>query len=121
MKSPKRARRHMFSSFFAAPPQLSLTVQFCVEPDEGGYHAFSPLLKGLHADGETEDEAARNFVEVIPAYIESLAKHGEPLPVGMVVTVSSPEEATQVPTGAFLKHVREVTLSWPSMETSGIS
>lgn len=107
-------------SMFRKTPQLMIQVQFFTEPDERGFHAFSPLLKGLHADGETEEEAAQNFADAVPAYIESLAKHGEPLPLGMVVTVPS-VESTQVPTGAFLKHVREVTLSWPSMETSGIS
>lgn len=102
-----------------SPPSLAIQIQFVVEPDEDGFHAFSPLLKGLHADGATEEEAAQNFVDAVPAYFESIAKHGEPLPLGMVVTV--PSELAQVPAGAFLKHVREVTLSWPSLETSGIS
>lgn len=37
--------------------QLKLQVSVVIEPDGDGYHAYCPTLKGLHAAGETEDEA----------------------------------------------------------------
>ena len=50
-------------------------IRLIVEPDDTGFHAFSPVLKGLYADGATVHEAAQNFIDAIPAYIESLVKH----------------------------------------------
>lgn len=95
----------------ARPASLRLTLQFLVEPDEDGFHAFSPALKGLHVDGETEDEAARNFVEAAPAYVASILQHGEPLPMGVVVDVSDLARP----------HSEEILVPWvpPSLLTSG--
>jgi predicted RNase H-like HicB family nuclease len=103
-------------SRFRFPPEqrLQLSIQFCVEPDGDGFHAFSPALKGLHVDGATEQEAVENFAAEVPAYILSLQKHGEALPVCHVEVVSEAD----VPVGAFMRHVQ---VAWPSLQTSGIS
>jgi predicted RNase H-like HicB family nuclease len=95
----------------ARPANLRLTLQFLVEPDEGGFHAFSPALKGLHVDGETEEEAARNFVAAAPAYLESILRHGEPLPLGVLVDASDRARP----------HSEEILVPWvpPSLLTSG--
>ncbi|MFZ5366127.1 MAG: type II toxin-antitoxin system HicB family antitoxin [Patescibacteria group bacterium] len=69
------------------------------EPEkDGGYHAYCPTLRGCHSYGETLDEAKKNIAEAIEAYLESLAKHGEEIPVEQVdeqviatVRVSSPK------------------------------
>ena len=45
--------------------------------DDGGYHAFGPVLKGLHTQGDTLEEVLANAREAIEAYIGSLRKHGE--------------------------------------------
>lgn len=98
---------------------ISVDVGVVVEPDGDGFHVYSPLLKGLHADGKTEEEAVHNFAGEIPAYIISLVKHGESLPLGVVVEHAA---TPWIPMGAFLRHVQQnVTLPWPSLETSGIS
>jgi predicted RNase H-like HicB family nuclease len=100
-------------SLFRRPTALKLSVQFYVEPDAERFHAFSPALKGLHADGATEDEVVSNFVA-------SLAKHGDPLPIR--VTIESIAEAEPaIPAGAFMGHIRQVELSWPSQDPSGIN
>lgn len=53
-----------------------------LEPeDEGGYHAFCPTLKGCHTQGDTLEEALTNIREAIESYVESLRKHGEPIPI----------------------------------------
>ena len=53
-----------------------------MEPEEeGGYHAFCPVLKGCHTQGDTLEEALDNIKEAIGVYLESLQAHGEALPV----------------------------------------
>ena len=47
---------------------------------DGGYHAYSPVLKGCHSQGDTLDEALQNMREGIEVYIESLEAHNEPIP-----------------------------------------
>ncbi len=57
--------------------------QFTVilEPEEdGGYHAFCPLLKGCHTQGDTLEEAFANIEEAIGLYLDSLIAHGAPVP-----------------------------------------
>ncbi|MBI2304913.1 MAG: type II toxin-antitoxin system HicB family antitoxin [Chloroflexi bacterium] len=49
--------------------------------EDGGYHAFCPSLKGCHTQGDTLEEALANVREAIEAYLESLQKHGEAVPV----------------------------------------
>jgi predicted RNase H-like HicB family nuclease len=39
--------------------------------EEGGYHAFCPLLKGCHSQGDTFEEAIANIQEAIELYLES--------------------------------------------------
>lgn len=112
------AMTNLLRRFLNRPDEhlLKLKIQFVVEPDgDGGFHAFSPSLPGLHADGQTQDEAAGNFVTEVPAYLQSLAKHGDPLPV---CTVEIVKKERTIPAGAFLRHVQ---VQWPSLQTSGAS
>ena len=39
---------------------------------DGGYHAFCPILKGCHSQGDSFEEAIDNITEAIELYIESL-------------------------------------------------
>jgi predicted RNase H-like HicB family nuclease len=39
---------------------------------DGGYHAFCPVLKGCHSQGDSFEEAIENITEAIELYIESL-------------------------------------------------
>lgn len=48
--------------------------------EDGGYHAFAPVLRGCHSQGDTRDEALRNIREAMAAYIESLKAAGDPIP-----------------------------------------
>ena len=65
--------------------QIEFQVEIIVEPDGDEYHACCPALKGLHTCGETVDEALSNARDAATAYIESLIKHGDPIPVGVVI------------------------------------
>ena len=49
--------------------------------DEGGVIVAScPALPGCHSQGGDREEALLNIEEAITAYVESMMKHGEPLP-----------------------------------------
>ncbi len=39
---------------------------------DGGYHAFCPVLKGCHSQGDSVEEAIKNITEAIELYLESL-------------------------------------------------
>ena len=67
--------------------------------------------------GATEEEALENVKEAIGVYLESLSKHGDPIPVGPDLTVHK-EERIEVPIGAFRQNV---TIPWPSLSLSGAS
>jgi predicted RNase H-like HicB family nuclease len=46
----------------------------------GGYHAFCPVFKGCHSQGDTFEEAIDNITEAIELYIESLLADNQPIP-----------------------------------------
>ncbi|MCL5782698.1 MAG: type II toxin-antitoxin system HicB family antitoxin [Candidatus Thermoplasmatota archaeon] len=59
-----------------------------LEPDEeGGYTVTVPALPGCISEGDTKEEAIENIKDAISGYIESLKKHGEPIPVETSVEV----------------------------------
>ena len=39
---------------------------------EGGYHAFCPVLKGCHSQGDNFEEAVENITEAMALFLESL-------------------------------------------------
>jgi predicted RNase H-like HicB family nuclease len=47
---------------------------------DGGYHAFCPILKGCHSQGDTFEEAVQNITEAIELYLESLIADNQPIP-----------------------------------------
>lgn len=63
-------------------------IQVIVEPVEKGFHGYCPALKGLHTDGNTVEEAFDNAYDAAQAYIRSLIKHGDPIPVGILINDS---------------------------------
>jgi predicted RNase H-like HicB family nuclease len=74
--------------------KIEFQVEIVVEPDGDEYHAYCPALKGLHACGATVKEALNNARDAASAYIESLIKHGDPIPIGVVVGVSTKDKLT---------------------------
>jgi predicted RNase H-like HicB family nuclease len=63
---------------------LRINIGIVVEPDNGGFHAYCPGLKGLHVDGATEEEALKNARNAAHAYLTSIVKHNDPIPLGIV-------------------------------------
>ena len=60
---------------------LTLEITFHIEKDGQVYFAYSPTFPGLNVEGDTEDEALENAKDAAIAYIRSLIKHNDPLPV----------------------------------------
>lgn len=57
------------------------------QEEDGGYWVECPSLPGCFSQGDTREEALENIKEAIEAYIESLQKHGEPVPEDIVFEV----------------------------------
>ncbi len=52
-----------------------------IEQDEDGvFVAHCPALPGCISQGATRQEAQANIKEAITGYLESMKKHGEPIP-----------------------------------------
>jgi len=90
-------------------------VTVVVEPDEGGFHAYAPALKGLHIDGSTKKEAIERASQAVQVYLDSLLRHEEPFPIGPDLTIAE-EKIPAIPVGAFLQNV---TVQWGCHKTSG--
>lgn len=60
-----------------------------IEPDGDGFHAYCPVLKGLHTSGGTRDEALHNAKDAAEAYLLSLIKHRDPIPIGQTEAAQS--------------------------------
>ena len=70
---------------YRGKPIIGFKIEVAVEPDEVGFHAYCPALRGLHTCGDTEEEAIQNAKDAAKAYLESLIKHNDPIPVGIIM------------------------------------
>lgn len=50
------------------------------QDDDGAFVAECPSLPGCVSQGQTRAEALGNIRDAIAGYVESLRKHGEPIP-----------------------------------------
>lgn len=58
-----------------------MNYRVIIEQDEDGvFFAECPVLPGCISQGNTRNEAIDNIKDAIHGYIESLQKHGEPIP-----------------------------------------
>jgi len=78
-----------------ANPTIEFQIDIIIEPDEDGFHAYCPALKGLHTCGDTEEEALSNAKDAAIAYLHSLIKHGDPIPIGIIA--GKTEETKEIP------------------------
>lgn len=86
--------------------KMSFLVSVFIERDNGEYHAFSPALKGLHTCGKTKKEVLDNTENAIIAYLSSLIKHGDPIPLCII----EPEKSTPSYLSKFKQSLIEVTV-----------
>lgn len=85
---------------YESKPVIEFRIEVVIEPDEIGFHAYCPALKGLHTYGDTEEDAIENAKDAAIAYLESLMKHGDPIPVGIVVQEDVEEPKRSLPNRA---------------------
>ncbi|WP_157654007.1 type II toxin-antitoxin system HicB family antitoxin [Burkholderia ubonensis] len=64
--------------------KFKVKVRIEVERDGDAYYAYCPDLKGVHVDGNTADEARNNAMLAVSAYVQSLVRHDEPIPLGIM-------------------------------------
>ncbi len=88
------------------PLRLAITV--VVEKDGDSYHAFCPALRGLHVDGETEEEALDHAKDAIEVYLVSVARHGDAVSAGPEVG-----KPIRLPKGAA---VHTIETRWPVLQ-----
>lgn len=63
--------------------KITFEVLVVIERDGDEFYAHCPSLKGLHTTAKTKAEIMTNAANAIVAYIESLIKHGDPIPLGI--------------------------------------
>ncbi len=63
-----------------SPKQVYNYIVLLEKEEDGGYHAFCPILKGCHSQGDTFEETINNITEAIELYIESLLADNQPIP-----------------------------------------
>ena len=60
---------------------IKFRIRICVEPDEDGYYAYCPELKGIHEEGNTIEDATENAKESALVLLQSILEDGDPLPI----------------------------------------
>jgi predicted RNase H-like HicB family nuclease len=59
----------------------AMKLRVLLEQDEDGkFVATCPTLPGCVSEGDTREAALANIQDAIAGYLESLRKHGEPVP-----------------------------------------
>jgi predicted RNase H-like HicB family nuclease len=100
--------------------QKTLFVLIIIERDGKKYHGFAPGLKGLHVDGRTVDATAKNAMKAVCAYLISLERRGESIPLGPYLKADyiriDKEIVPDLPGMAFLQ-----SIPCPSQLTSGVN
>ena len=95
---------------YESKPIIGFRIEVVVEPDEIGFHAYCPALKGLHTGGDTEEEAVQNVRDAAMSYLQSLIKHGDPIPVGIVVR-EEVGETPHSPANRASRHTEDLTVA----------
>lgn len=84
-------------------------VGLVIEKDEDGmFCATCPGLEGVHAHGETKEEAKQNAIEAIEMIMQLRHERGEPLPESEFITIIHEKEKPVVlspsPDNVFFPH-----------------
>lgn len=100
---------------------MEFKVQIETEPDGDLFHAYCRALKGLHVSGTTEKEAIENAKDAAIAYLTSVIKHGDPIPIGVIDEKATERRCGLVWFGALprprlkrtRRHIEDVELAVP--------
>jgi predicted RNase H-like HicB family nuclease len=72
---------------------LIFRVPIVVEFDAVNYHSYSPALKGLHMDGDTEKQALDNALATAKDFLQVMIQEGIPIPLSILTW----DEAKKLP------------------------
>ena len=61
--------------------EIKLKIRMLIEKDEGMLVAHCPEFPGLAVEAENIEELQEHTHDAIRAYLDSLIKHGDPIPV----------------------------------------
>lgn len=75
--------------------RFKVKVRIEVEKDGDAFYAYCPDLKGVHVDGDTADEARQNAMLAVSAYVRSLVRHDEPIPLGIMGQQAPQQQAAE--------------------------
>lgn len=89
---------------FGKKKKLKLEIPVIIEPDGDGFHGYTPALKGVHVYGDTKDEVKELMMDALSAYIESIIKHGESIPIHIIVDEDEVKEFTEEDVEKMLIH-----------------
>ena len=64
--------------------EIKLKVRVVIEQDDEGFMAYCPDLEGVAVEGSTRSDIDVHINDAIAGYVESLLKHNDPIPVGIV-------------------------------------
>lgn len=88
---------------------IGFRIDVFIESDETGFYAYCPALKGLHTCGDTEEEALQNAKDAATAYLQSSIKHGDPIPVGIIM-MEETKEASRLPKVYASRHTEDLEI-----------
>ena len=92
--------------------KIKVLVNVIVERDGDGFHAYCPAFAGLHMDGATEEEVLERTVDGLQWYLDSLQRHGDPIPIGpdcVIVNDRPAIHSLEVPPNAL---IRPLEIQW---------
>jgi predicted RNase H-like HicB family nuclease len=91
---------------------MKIKILAIVEQDGDGFHAYCPAFKGLHIDGSTEQEALSRTIDGLKWYLDSLERHGDPIPVGPDCVVVDDRPMFQNPEVSPNASIRPLEVQW---------
>jgi len=65
--------------------------EILMEPNEDGFHAWCPALKGCNSFGLTIDDARDNIADAIRGWLESAEELGYSIPEREIIQVRRPQ------------------------------
>jgi predicted RNase H-like HicB family nuclease len=72
-----------------AKEENGTVFEVVIEPDDGRFHAYCPILRGCHTWGHTQSEAFLYIEDAVKLYLKALIEDGQPIPgIGRVKSVN---------------------------------
>lgn len=67
---------------------MRVTVTLVAEPDGDRFHAYCAELTGVHADGDTEEDAFRRIEQAVKTHVRAMENYEIPLRIHPVQSLS---------------------------------